>query len=422
MFKALSLVIRDAGRVPAQTPRALHAMRSGTHRSDIEGLRGVAVLSLLAIHCFPSMAMGSYIGIDIFFVLSGYLITELVLRSLRAQAFSLRAFYSRRVRRILPALCVVLLACLLFGVVFTLPTDARALGRQVGIASLFLSNFLGWTQAGSFEQALAGSPLLHLWSLAFEMQFYLLWPVALALAAEKRARVLLLIGATLAASFALHWVSIDARPIANFFLPWGRWWEFMAGALLGALTLSDPGHAFGKARSWLEQGTPTARRVGDLLAWAGAISLLCAFSLIEHGDRLPAWWALLPVVGTLALLAAGPHAWINRQVLSNSVLRFYGLISYPLYLWHWPLLSFPTVLGVSLTNDVRLMVLLASVVLAALTYELVEKPVRSAAANARSALALGAMLGLVAALGWMVLATDGLSATYPAATRTAAGP
>ena len=151
------------------------------HRVDIDGLRGIAVLSVLAVHAFPEQVTGGFIGVDIFFVLSGYLISSIICRSLEAGQFSFLDFYARRVRRIFPALCTVLLACLAFGAVFTLPSEARQLGRHVAASSLFASNIALWLEAGYFDSASEWKPLLHLWSLGIEEQFYIFWPLAAAL-------------------------------------------------------------------------------------------------------------------------------------------------------------------------------------------------------------------------------------------------
>ena len=402
----------------ADTPTALAAQL--VHRPDIEGLRGIAVLSVLAVHCFPAWVHGGFVGVDIFFVLSGFLITTILLRSLEAGRFTYRDFYAQRIKRIFPALCLVLSACLLFSALFTFPSDSRQIGWHVGAGALFVSNFALWTEAGYFDSASETKPLLHLWSLGIEEQFYVVWPLALSLCFKYRWRALPLIGASLLASFALNVFFVADRPTATFFLPATRFWELMIGALLAGLQrrqIESPG-------AWLTHRFPSLSRlrcrVPDILAFTGTAMLAIALLLIERTQLFPGWWALLPTTGTCMLLAAGPNAWVNRHVLAQPILRFYGTISYPLYLWHWPLLSFPLLLGIALTNEVRVMILIASVVLAALTYELLEKPVRFGSRAPRTPVALCVVLAAIGACGWILNQTDGLIETYPHSVRSLA--
>jgi len=194
----------------------------------------------------------------------------------------------------------------------------------------------------------------------------------------------------------------------------------MAGALLAYLTVV-------RGSAWATRLRATLGRLGrnpqttrDLLSVGGAVLLVAAVMLTEHTAGFTGGWAVMPVLGTLLLIAAGPLGWVNRTVLSLSALRFYGLVSYPLYLWHWPLLCFPLMLGIPLENDVRVIILLASVVLAALTYELVDKPVRSVAPSLRLALMLGGLLAAVGLLAWLVTQTDGLRSAVPPRMQSAA--
>lgn len=387
------------------------------HRSDIEGLRGIAVLSVLAVHSFPQWLQGGFVGVDIFFVLSGYLISLLLLRSLEDGRFSLIDFYARRIRRLYPALCLVLLACLLFSIAFTFPSVARQTGKHVAAGALFISNITLWSEAGYFDVASQAKPLLHLWSLGIEEQFYLVWPLAVVLLFRHPHRAMWMLGGALLLSLGLNLAFVHDRPVATFFLPPTRFWELMVGALLAWLTR----HAHGEPVSWLRHRLPgrawTNQRTANGLAWLGLAMIGLALWLIDKSDPFPGWRALLPTLGTFALLAAGPEAWVNRRLLSQPVLRFYGAISYPLYLWHWPLLSFPIVLGIPLTVELRVLILLASVVLATLTTELVEKPVRRGFGGPRLTWTLMAALALLGLCGWGVKRTDGLLNTYPPSVR-----
>ncbi len=378
------------------------------HRADIDGLRGAAVLSLLAVHLFPQWGRGGgLLGIDIFFVLSGFLISDTLFRAHETGQFKLAQFYVHRIRRIVPSLCVVLMACLAFSFLFAFPSDLRHIGKQVTAAALFLSNFTLWQAALPSDMGAAGEPLFHLWALAFEVQFYVLWPIALACVVGRKGRTTALICGLLVISFSLNVALVDSSPNAAFLLPPTRLWELMIGALLAQL-----GH-FSARGVEARSETGRARWAREIASLLGIALLAAAILLIDDTSQFPGWWALLPTLGAAALVISGPAAFINKYVLSNPVLRFYGVISYPLYLWHWPLLSFPVSLGMPLTHELRVIILIAGVVLAALTHELVERPLRLERSRARSTSFLMVAWLLTMLFGWAALLTDGLESTYP---------
>ena len=420
MSSVLPLPTATDGGVSTQRVAPRVAPMQLTHRADIEGLRGIAVLSVLAVHSFPHWLQGGFIGVDIFFVLSGYLISQLLLQSLEAGRYSLIDFYARRVRRLYPALCLVLLACLVFSLLYTFPSASRHVGQHVAAGALFISNIVLWSEAGYFDAASQAKPLLHLWSLGIEEQFYLVWPVAMAFLFRHPRWALRLIIAALLLSLGLNLAFVTDRPVATFFLPPTRFWELMLGAVLAWLTWQ----ANGQPLSWVCQRWQVLsgmhQRLADGLSLLGLLMLAGALWLIDHDAPFPGWRALLPTLGTVALLAAGPEAWANRLLLSQPVLRFYGAISYPLYLWHWPLLSFPIVLGIPLSAELRVLILVASVVLATLTYELIEKPVRRGVGGRKLTVALFLALALLGACGWAVKQSHGLLQTYPPSVREVA--
>lgn len=420
MSSTLPVAADRAGLRPTGREASAAAESRPGYRPDIEGLRGIAVLSVLAVHSFPQWIKGGFIGVDIFFVLSGYLISGILFQSLEAGRFSILDFYSHRVRRIFPALCLVLLACLVFSALFTFPSVARQVGAHVGAGALFLSNIVLWSEAGYFDTASEAKPLLHLWSLGIEEQFYIVWPLAAVFLVKYRRWALWIICGMLLTSFLLNVAFVVDKPKATFFLPPARFWELMVGALLAFLTRYHGGGPVAWLRQRLPAGSWLRHRLADAFAATGLLMLVVALWLIDKTDHFPGWWALLPTVGTFALLAAGPEAWSNRHILSQSILRFYGAISYPLYLWHWPLLSFPVVMGIPLTNEVRVMILIASVVLAALTYELVEKPIRFRLHGPRLPLVLCVSMGIIGLGGLVLKQTDGLLNTYPESVRAIA--
>ncbi len=377
------------------------------------------MLSVLAVHAFPQQVTGGFIGVDIFFVLSGYLIATIIAQTLDAGRFSYRDFYARRARRILPALCVVLCACLVFSALFTFPSEARQVGKHVAAGAVFASNIALWKEAGYFDSSSEGKPLLHLWSLGIEEQFYLLWPLAAVLIFRWRHHALKIILALALFSFALNVIWVVEKAKGTFFLLPTRAWELLLGVFLAYLTLQckgEPLHAL-KAQLRRHQLPRVAEALPGTLSVLGAALIGIAFACLDKSKHFPGWWALLPTLGTVLLLVAGPAAWFNQRFLANRILVFYGAISYPLYLWHWPLLVFPLLLGVELDYSVRVLILTASVALAAITFEFVERPLRFGRLAPRAPVALCATLALIGAGGLALQQSDGLLAAYPAQVR-----
>lgn len=357
---------------------------ASVYRPDIDGLRAIAVLSVVLFHAWPALLPGGFIGVDIFFVISGYLITGIILGGLAQGRFRFADFYARRIRRIFPALAVVLLATYVAGWYLLFADDYQNLSRHLMAAVLFVSNFLLRGEAGYFDQAADRKPLQHLWSLGIEEQFYLLWPALLVAAWRLRIKPLYLTSTIVAGSFLYNVYSVRIDPAATFYSPSTRFWELLLG---GALSAAHQG-----ARTALPAG------LANPMSFAG-VALIAAGLAVLDGTRLfPGLWALLPSLGALLLIAAGPLAWFNRTVLSAPMLVGVGLISYPLYLWHWPLLSFARIAGGETPPHlVRAGLVLASGVLAWLTYEAIEKPVRFGARRAFMVPALcAAMVAIMA--------------------------
>jgi peptidoglycan/LPS O-acetylase OafA/YrhL len=212
-------------------PQVSHTQSSG-YRPDIDGLRAIAVLCVVGFHAFPNSVKGGFIGVDIFFVISGYLITSIIASDLQNETFSFSNFYRRRINRIFPALTLVLIASLLIGYFVLLPSELKNLGKQVAGGATFISNFLFWQESGYFDQAAETKPLLHLWSLAIEEQFYIIWPIALWLLRNHAGRWLILVTTICLASFCLNLWLINSDPSATFYSPLTRFWELALGAML----------------------------------------------------------------------------------------------------------------------------------------------------------------------------------------------
>jgi peptidoglycan/LPS O-acetylase OafA/YrhL len=331
-------------------------MSDASYRADIDGLRGVAVAAVVLFHAFPAALPGGFVGVDVFFVISGFLITSLIVGAMDEGRFSLAHFYARRIRRLFPALILVLAASLGAGWYILSTESFVRLGGHAAAASAFVSNLVFWRESGYFEAAAGATPLLHLWSLGVEEQFYLTWPVLLALFA-RRLNVTVITALLMAVSFTANIAVSAGDPADAFYLPHTRAWELLAGAWL-ALRL---------------------RSRAPLPRWLGAAGLaLIALSLVVIGEdqRFPGWWALGPVVGACLVIAAGPVAPVNR-LLSSRALVVLGLISYPLYLWHWPILAFARLSLVEPASPLLVVGLIVLAVgLAWMTQSLVEAPIR----------------------------------------------
>ena len=377
---------------------------SERYRPDIDGLRAIAVILVVNFHGFPDALPGGFIGVDIFFVISGFLITGIIARELAGKRFSLAGFYIRRIRRIFPALIVVLLTVLLLGWFWMLPHAYAQLSSDVFASAAFAANIALMLQSGYFDIESARKPLLHLWSLGIEEQFYLAWPLILMLAVRWRLRLLSVAGAIALASFVFNVVLIGHDPVATFYLPFSRAWELLAGAAL-ALTWTRVDQS-GIASNW---------RAG-----AGLALIVIAAALLNVHRAFPGWWALLPVAGS-ALLLSAPASWVNRTLLSWPPMVWTGLISYPLYLWHWPLLvMFAIVRFEPLTLVDRELILLASAALSWGTYRFIEKPLRFGGRRELKAVSLGVAMAAVACAGVVVYIGRGFDFRLPAEIRAMA--
>src|SRR5437588_8458951 len=273
------------------------------YRPDIDGLRAVAVMLVVLYHAFPQAMRGGFIGVDIFFVISGFLITGIIARELDKQRFSLAGFYTRRIRRIFPALLVVLCVVLGLGWFCMLPAAYAQLSADVFASAAFFANIALWLQSGYFDVESAKKPLLHLWSLGIEEQFYLFWPLILMLAARLRLGLLWVACIIGLASFALNVAMIGANPVATFYLPFTRAWELLAGAAL--------------ASGWIHLNQSSV--ASNWRAGIGIALVAVAAAVLDTSRAFPGWWAILPVLGG-ALLLSAPHAWGCRQVLASPVM------------------------------------------------------------------------------------------------------
>ena len=381
------------------TRPSLSPYAAGSYRPDIDGLRAFAVTSVVLYHAFPKVVTGGFVGVDVFFVISGFLISKILFSEITEHRFSFTAFYGRRIRRIFPALAVCLAAVLAYGFVVLTPPELAQLGKHVFFGAGFLSNVVLWYESGYFDSAATYKPLLHLWSLGIEEQFYILWPALLWVVFRLKAKIGRLLAMLFLASFLIN-VALSISDIsAAFYLPFSRFWELLAGA---GLAWRRPVVLSTNVRSWI--------------SFAGTAALLTSAALITAEMRFPGWIALLPVAGAVALIFAGPEAAVNRTVFSNRAIVFVGLISFPLYLWHWPLISFAYVirLGKAPTPLMATALVAASFLLAWATYRFIEYPVRFGAHRHRRTQIVAAGVAVLGACGLAVWTKNGFPERFPA--------
>jgi peptidoglycan/LPS O-acetylase OafA/YrhL len=417
------------------------------YRPDIDGLRALSILAVIGFHAFPQWVPGGFVGVDVFFVVSGYLISQQLFAAADRHAFSFADFYVRRLRRILPALLLVLVATAIFGWVALSPREYAGLQTHLAASAFFANNFVLWNEAGYFDQPSATKPLLHLWSLGVEEQFYIVWPWLIWWSYRRGLRRTAVIGISVSASFLLSVALVaNGYTSAAFFLPHSRLWQIGAGAWLAAYTATQEPLGSPMSR-WLFL-SPTerdAQMVNNGLAIAGLALLGLAVIALGQGPDHPNWWAdgpharmtevirfvrhalalgetgsiypgwpaMLPTAGAVLIVAAGPAAFANRTLLSLKALVFIGLISYPLYLWHWPILSFlqiteqgqvpPALIGKALALAFGL---------ATVTYLFVERPIRSRISTRTPwrAVALACALGMI---GLVMVGAHGAGALLP---------
>jgi peptidoglycan/LPS O-acetylase OafA/YrhL len=374
---------------------------SDHYRPDIDGLRAVAVTLVVLFHAFPQAMPGGFVGVDIFFVISGFLITGIIARELNQKRFSLLAFYGRRIRRIFPALIAVLLAVLVLGWLWMLPAAYAQLSADVFASAAFFANIALMFQSGYFDIESSKKPLLHLWSLGIEEQFYLFWPLILILAARTRLGLLAVAAAIGLASFALNLALIGSDAVATFYLPFTRGWELLAGAALAC------------GWSYIDQ-SPAA---GNWRAAIGLLLVAASAAFLDSKSAFPGWRALIPVAGSVLLLSA-PTAWGCKHILSRPAFVWIGLISYPLYLWHWPLLVFFEIIKFApLTLLERGLIVGLSIVLAWLTYRNVETPFRFGRPALPRIVGLCSAMAVVAASGAVIVEGRGFDFRLPAEIR-----
>ncbi len=341
-------------------------------RRDIQGLRAIAVMAVLLCHFQPTWLPGGFVGVDIFFVISGFLMSAIILSGMGKGSFSLRHFYLARIRRIVPALmgvCVVLLA---LGWWWLPPTDYAELGRQVAAALGFVSNIHLKTSDGYFAALAQEQWLLHTWSLAVEWQFYLIFPLLLLplqrfSGAQQQGIALMGLSICTVISLGLCIALTPVKSATAFYMLHTRFWELCAGGIVYLLSLKY-------------SLKPAVARV---VLMVGTVCLLISFFMFSPHTLWPGYAALLPVIGTCLLLSAPPNAY---AFLSHPLLQWLGNRSYSLYLWHWPCAVALGFLELRGDLSASMLAVSLSVALAVLSYRYIETPMRRNAYNTPSAM------------------------------------
>jgi len=379
-------------------------IESSKYRPDIDGLRALAVLSVVVFHAFPKFLKGGFVGVDVFFVISGYLISSILFGEFEGGRFSFSAFYGRRIRRIFPSLILVMAVCFAYSFLVLMPVELAQLGKHMLFGAGFLSNIALLSESGYFDTAAAAAkPLLHLWSLGVEEQFYILWPATLWLIYRTRSNAALMLFGLFGLSFLVNILLAASNVSDDFYLPMSRVWELLTGAAL----------AWAETHGHKPRLTP-AQRNG--LTTVGLASFLASAALYTNDLRFPGWYAVAPVFAAAAMILAGPTATVNRLVLANRGAVFIGLISYPIYIWHWPLISFAHILrlGHAPTLLMGCGLVAASILLAWLTYLLVERPLRFGMDRPGKTRLLAIAMTLLALVGAGTWAMGGFPGRYPA--------
>lgn len=355
------------------------------YRREVDGLRALAVLPVILFHAGFKTFSGGFVGVDVFFVISGYLITGLLLAELEGGRFSVVKFYERRARRILPALFLVMAACLPFAWLWLLPGDMKEFGHSLAAVSVFSSNVLFWRESGYFDTAAELKPLLHTWSLGVEEQFYVLFPLSLMLAWRMGRRwVAVLLMSVTAASLALaQWGALNSPEAAFFLLP-TRSWELAIGSLVAVRF------------AWYSRST-IAPMVSETLSAVGIALIVISIFLFDEATPFPGLFALVPTLGTALVLLFGWPETVVGRMLSTKAMVGIGLVSYSAYLWHQPLFAFAR--HASLVRPSAPLLLGLSVVAVALAFtswRFVEQPFRQKGVISRRSVFAFALAGSAA--------------------------
>jgi len=369
-------------------------MHAKNYRPEIDGLRAIAITAVILYHFFPAFMPGGFLGVDIFFVISGYLISKIIAGSLQNNKFSIVDFYVRRIKRIFPALLIVCTLFLVYGWFVLLPEEFNQVGRHISYGSIFLSNLALYRDIGYFDVAAAQKPFMHLWSLSVEEQFYLLWPLILWVFYKKWQNrwVIPFIIFLLILSYGLNIFLMGHKPDLAFYFPFSRFWELGAGALVAHLELLHKRE---------EEKFPLKNPFSNLFSLFGFLCIMGSLLLLKRDVPLFPYLTFLPVFGAACIIVTVEKTWVSRA-LSYKPIVWIGLISYPMYLFHYPLISFVHLVQPALLiTPFKIGLLIITIALSWLVYQFVETPIRHHKGRKGAAVLL-AFMGLVWGASWLV--------------------
>jgi len=335
------------------------------YRREIDGLRALAVLPVILFHAGFETFSGGFVGVDVFFVISGFLITTIILAELEQGKFSIVNFYERRARRILPALFLVMLVCIPFAWFWLLPSDMKDFSQSLVAVSVFASNILFWRESGYFDTAAELKPLLHTWSLAVEEQYYVIFPLFLMLFWKLGKRwILVTLGLVFFVSLALAQWAAFAKPDAAFYLLPTRGWELLIGAFAAFYLSKANRKEFGKS-------------VSEIGGWLGVAMIMFAVFAYSKTTPFPGLYALVPTIGTALIILFATQQTTVGKFVGNKAFVGVGLISYSAYLWHQPLFAFARHKGLTEGSHIAFLLLsFLTLILAYLSWKYVEAPFR----------------------------------------------
>jgi peptidoglycan/LPS O-acetylase OafA/YrhL len=393
MFACYALY-RFASPVYAQFAHNQPKITPAPYRSDIDGLRALAVIAVVIYHAFPDFLPGGFIGVDIFFVISGYLITRIIIEEVYTQRFSIRHFYVRRIRRIFPALITMLITTTAIGFFLLYQSEYLDLGTQLLAGAGFVSNIVLYQNIDYFGDLAINQPLLHLWSLGVEEQFYFVWPIVLWFATKRPRLLVPSVIVLLVSSFFININTVTSDLPAAFYLLPSRFWQLSTGGIIAiyAVFRSSPTHA--QPRSHLQ---------AFILPVFGILLYLYGIIALDESVPFPGWNAVIPTLSGAFLVFPHANNWISQRLLSHPFCVWIGKISFPLYLWHWPLLAFGFMtLDIGFTTPLKIAVIGISIGLAAITYAYIEHPVRFSQTTMVKTWTLATMMLAVGGIGWAI--------------------
>ena len=374
------------------------------YRPDIDGLRALAVVAVLLFHYFPLSFKNGFLGVDIFFLISGFLVTSIIANNIKQNTFSFGMFYLKRIRRLFPSLIIVLFVTTILGLVFFLSNELILYGKHLFSGAFFSTNFFLFKESGYFDKSSDLKPLLHLWSLCIEEQFYLVWPLLIFALHRKNSRHLfpgVLVVSLI--SYCINWHFSSKYPMFNFYLLPSRLWELGFGGVLAIL--SNRSFQFQYKERYV------ALLTKYIFPITGLLLIMIVLFFLNESKVSTFSLTNLSILGTTLIILADKESPVNK-FFSYKVIVYVGLISYPLYLWHWPLLSVTKIVEAGdVSRGFRIVLLIVSFLLAIATYEWIEKPIKKIRSN-KIIYKILALFLLVSFSGLMIWISGGFPHRY----------